>query len=60
VGDGADEQHVDNTILGAVMAEFLASAKSGEVVYLSEHGVAVAAVVPLDVAEAGLRALGRA
>lgn len=54
-----DEFHVDKTILNAVMAQFIESAKAGEVVYLSEHSEPVAAVVPLDVAEAGLRALGR-
>jgi len=35
------------------------AAKAGNVVPLSEDGVPVAAVVPLDVARAGLAALGR-
>jgi antitoxin (DNA-binding transcriptional repressor) of toxin-antitoxin stability system len=35
------------------------AAKAGNVVPLSEDGVNVAAVVPLDVARAGLAALGR-
>ncbi len=60
VTDGGDEQqHVDNTILDVVLAQFRESAKAGEVVWLSENGEPVAAVVPLDVARAGLSALGR-
>ncbi len=35
------------------------AAKIGQVVPLSEDGVPVAAVVPIDVARAGLAALGR-
>jgi antitoxin (DNA-binding transcriptional repressor) of toxin-antitoxin stability system len=42
------------------MAQFVASAKAGEVVWLSEGGEPVGAIAPRDVVEAGLRALGRA
>lgn len=42
-----------------VLPDLIEGAKSGRVVYLTEHGEPVAAVVPLDVAEAGLAALGR-
>ncbi|GIM94412.1 hypothetical protein [Paractinoplanes toevensis] len=42
-----------------VMTELIAGAKAGRVVYLAEQGDLVAAVVPLEVAEAGLAALGR-
>lgn len=56
----SDQQHVDHNILDAVMAQFVASAKAGEVVWLSEGGEPVGAIAPRDVVEAGLRALGRA
>lgn len=49
----------DASLLDAVMAQFVTSAKNGEVIWLSEDGEAVGAVAPRDVVEAGLRALGR-
>lgn len=49
----------DDIPVSQVMNELIKGAKAGKVVYLSEHGDPVAAVVPLDVAEAGLAALGR-
>jgi len=42
-----------------LLPELIEGAKQGQVGYLSEHDEPVAAVVPLDVAEAGPAALGR-
>ena len=42
-----------------VLSELIASTKEGGVVYLTDDGDVVAAVAPIDVVEAGLRALGR-
>jgi len=42
-----------------LLPELIEGAKQSRVVYLSEHDEPVAAVVPRDVAEAGLAALGR-
>jgi len=44
---------------GVVLSELIASTKDGAVVYLTEDGDVAAAVAPIDVVEAGLRALGR-
>jgi len=44
---------------GMVLSELIASTKGGGVVYLTDDGDVVAAVAPIDVVEAGLRALGR-
>jgi hypothetical protein len=49
----------DDLPVSSVLPDLLRAAKGGQVVYLSEDGEPVAAVVPLDVAEAGLAALGR-
>jgi hypothetical protein len=49
----------DDVPFSYLRPELVDGAKQGRVVYLSEHDELVAAVVPLDVAEAGLRALGR-
>lgn len=49
----------DDLPLSAFLPELIEGAKEGRVVVLAEHGEPVAAVVPLDVAEAGLAALGR-
>lgn len=56
---GSGRELADATLVDGVIAEFIASAKRGEVVLLSEDGAPVGAVAPLDVVEAGLRALGR-
>lgn len=45
--------------VSAVLPEMLRSVREGQVVYLSERDEPVAAVVPLEVARAGLAALGR-
>ena len=45
--------------VSAILPGLIDGAKRGRVVYLTEDGEAAAAVVPLDVAEAGLAALGR-
>jgi antitoxin (DNA-binding transcriptional repressor) of toxin-antitoxin stability system len=44
---------------GMVLSELIASTKDGGVVYLTDDGDVVAAVAPIEVVEAGLRALGR-
>jgi hypothetical protein len=44
---------------GMVLSELIASTKDGGIVYLTDDGDVVAAVAPIDVVEAGLRALGR-
>jgi hypothetical protein len=49
----------DDVPVSYLLPELIEGAKQGRVVYLSEHDEPVAAVVPLDVAEAGLAALGR-
>jgi antitoxin (DNA-binding transcriptional repressor) of toxin-antitoxin stability system len=54
-----DEHYVDESLVNLVMGQFIASAKAGEVVWLTEHGEPIGAVAPLDVVRAGLRALGR-
>lgn len=50
---------MDESLVNLVMAQFIASAKAGEVVWLTEHGETVGAIAPLDVVRAGLRALDR-
>ncbi|PSK65772.1 hypothetical protein B0E53_02266 [Micromonospora sp. MH33] len=49
----------DDLPLAAVLPELLRSVRGGQIVYLSERDEPVAAVVPLEVARAGLAALGR-
>jgi hypothetical protein len=44
---------------GMVLSELIASTRDGGVVYLTDDGDVVAAVAPIEVVEAGLRALGR-
>jgi hypothetical protein len=43
---------------GVVLSELIDSVQGGGVVYLTRDGSVVGAVAPLDVVEAGLRALG--
>ncbi|SCL50881.1 hypothetical protein GA0070608_0765 [Micromonospora peucetia] len=64
--DGMREPSADRTYatpddlpLSAVLPELLRSVREGQIVYLSERDEPVAAVVPLEVARAGLAALGR-
>ncbi|MHA6785836.1 hypothetical protein ACVGOW_33290 [Pseudonocardia saturnea] len=52
-------EYADGSLLEAAMAGFVEGAESGQVSWLTKDGVRVGAIVPLDVAEAGLRALGR-
>ncbi|WP_459643963.1 hypothetical protein [Kineococcus sp. NUM-3379] len=52
-------QAADASMLDVVMEQFVRSAKNGEVVWLREDGHPVGAIAPLDVVQAGLRALGR-
>ncbi|MEW2376000.1 hypothetical protein AB0883_07830 [Micromonospora sp. NPDC047812] len=47
----------DDLSASAVLPELLRSVREGQVVYLSERDEPVAAVVPLEVARAGLAAL---
>ena len=54
-----EREYADASLLDTVIGGFIASAKQGEVVWLSEEGHAVAGVAPADVIHAGLRALGR-
>jgi antitoxin (DNA-binding transcriptional repressor) of toxin-antitoxin stability system len=49
----------DDLPISALLPELIENARQGRVTYLSEHGEPVAAVVPLEVAEAGLVALRR-
>lgn len=49
----------DDVPASYLLPELIEGAKQGRIVYLSEHDEPVAAVVPLDVAEAGLAALER-
>ncbi|MFE9207167.1 hypothetical protein [Micromonospora sp. NPDC007230] len=49
----------DDLPVSAVLPELLRSVREGQVVYLSERDEPIAAVVPLEVAKAGLAALGR-
>ncbi|NMH98035.1 hypothetical protein [Pseudonocardia acidicola] len=51
--------YADASVLDLAMAEFVESAARGDVVWLTRDGERVGAVAPLDVVEAGLRALGR-
>lgn len=51
--------YADASILELAMAELIENARRGEVVWLTKDGERVGAVAPLDVVEAGLRALGR-
>ena len=60
MADLTDAEHANHNVLDAMMAQFVASAKAGEVVWLSEDGEPVGAIAPRDMVEAGLRALGRA
>ena len=50
----------DDLPVSLLLPELLEGAKQGRVVYLTEQDEPVAAVVPIEVAEAGLAALGRA
>jgi len=52
--------YADGTLAVTVMAELVGAAKRDGIVWLQEDGHKVAAVVSPEVAEAGLRALGRA
>jgi antitoxin (DNA-binding transcriptional repressor) of toxin-antitoxin stability system len=54
---GADREYV--TPESTSIPLLIQMAKAGKVVPLSEDGVSVAVVVPVDVARAGLAALGR-
>ncbi|MDR6324091.1 type II toxin-antitoxin system prevent-host-death family antitoxin [Actinoplanes couchii] len=56
---GASFASPDDFPLSLVLPELLENVERGQVVYLSKDGVPVAAVVPLEVAEAGLAALRR-
>jgi len=49
----------DDLPVSALLPELLRSVREGQVVYLNEQDEPVAAVVPLEVARAGLAALGR-
>lgn len=49
----------DDLPVSLVLPDMIKSAKAGNVVYLTERGEPVAAVVPIEVARAGLAALGR-
>ena len=49
----------DDLSVSLLLPELLDGANQGRIVYLTDQGEPVAAVVPIDVAEAGLAALGR-
>jgi len=52
-------EYVDSTQLEWLMQSFVEQARTGEVVWLTKDGERAGAVVPVEVAEAGLHALGR-
>lgn len=52
-------EYADSTQTEWMMQTFVEQARSGEVVWLTQDGERAGAVVPVEVAEAGLRALGR-
>lgn len=52
-------EYADSTQMEWLMQSFIEQAQTGEVVWLTKDGERAGAVVPVEVAEAGLRALGR-
>ena len=59
--EGPAPERAATATIGMVMEELISAALAGQVVYLTGPGDddVVAAVVPVDVAQAGLAALGR-
>lgn len=49
----------DTHLLESVMQEYIETVQSGRTVRLTKNGHLVAVIVPPEVAEAGLRSLGR-
>lgn len=54
-----DAEYADSTQAEWMMQAFVEQTRSGEVVWLTQDGERAGAVVPVEVAEAGLRALRR-
>jgi antitoxin (DNA-binding transcriptional repressor) of toxin-antitoxin stability system len=54
-----ERDQADGGALGQVLGDIFRTIAAGQTVPLSRDGQVVAVVVPPDVAEAGLRALGR-
>lgn len=51
-------EYADSTQMEWLMQALVEQARAGEIVWLTKDGERAGAVVPVEVAEAGLRALG--